>query len=244
METTTEAQTEAEAEFKRFAAARLPDHLKGTPAPGSVGLEADREASIAKSRTLWNEQLALGFTPVELVGAAKWPGSTVGGGPRRPLASTVPEAACRAAEGVLRQLQERQLDQSFPPQLLVRLEEAARGVYSSDENSLRNAVNTGRTAVSHHDATVVSQRQAEAQLVPVEVFPTSQGAVGFARRWPAGRHMLTTEEVTSLEHWAETLQSDAAKHGHATPQGFQRNWPPFTIGAAAVATVAPGSPVR
>ncbi len=224
-------------EFEEFCQRRLPDHLR-RPVEGMVGLEAELETHRSECRRTWNLYISNGFTPAELCGRAGWPGSTVGGLASRPLRSEVPEAACRAAEGVLRQLRDRRLDESFPVPLLVRLEEAARGVYSSDENSLRNAVNTGRTAVSTHDAGLASAARVEAALLEIVVHPTGQVGIGFGRKWKPGVHKLTVDDLAELREWEARMEGKAPPHnvrhsthreGHPTPEGFERNWPPYTV---------------
>lgn len=224
-----ETRSEAEEMFQRFATARLPEHLKGEPVEGSIAIEADREASIAASRSLWNEQLSAGYTARELAGIDRWPESS-GGRPVRPLPSTVPEAAMSQASQALRELRRRSL--SLDPQLMVHLEDADRGVFTSAPVSLRGAIAAAHSACSTYDANLVTARREEATLIPVEALPCSRGTVGPLHLRP-GPHKLTAEQLEQMHTWVGAEEEKARRQGRPYPDGFNRsNWPPFVEPAA------------
>lgn len=219
---TKEPRTADEIEFDRYVDVKLPAHLRN-PMEGMQEVEAELEAHRQRCRQSWNAAIALGFSPGQISGSQPWP-RTAGGRPIRIPSSVSVEDESQAAQAI-RELQRRGLHRDFDPALMIRLEEASRGVYCSQPISLRGAIESARLAAEAHDAAKRAAVRQEEGLIQVRVLPCSFERVGPLHLAP-GDHSLTPQQLEQHREW-EAGQLDRAKaRGREFPDRFGAgNWP-------------------
>lgn len=129
----------------------------------------------------------------------------------------------RHARQGLHELRARRL--TLDATLMVALEQADAGSYTSEPAQLIGAVKAATAASNAYDRERQQAAETKAALTKVTVLAVA----GPSRKYTPGDYKLTAEEVTELQEWAAKVESQAA--GRSLSSLGYKVWPAFIVEA-------------
>ena len=234
---TTETQARQITAFDLYVGRKLPDALQegaGIPASWTGDPEAWRALAAAardefRRRAAFDFAVAIGeqgYTAQELGSGQLSPGSVVKlatGVIKRPPRSKISLELERNARQARDELQARRLTVDAP--LMVALEGAAAGIYTSEPGTLIGAIRAATAACDAYDREHEVAREETAAKVKVRVLTTA----GPSRRYSPGVYSLNSEELRELEEWGQRVESQAG--GRSLSSLGYKTWPAFIVEA-------------